>query len=268
MFMGRPLNDSEIGQIIEELWAENDRVRGLSPAKYAITNPLPYFEGKPAKNDYAIKAVSDAGLARILEGNFQVGTAEYFRGLEGQIAQDPHEGTGTIFLEDLAGECFCATVTAAFNYYVFCATGSDTPQSRERLALFGPRLVRINRLHEFADKMSQTVGGVPAVVHDVLYSNYRLYKHRDERVTAMRDAFKGLDGKFEKQPNLKTFNAFIEQHGEWLEEQGAMPLLFTKREPFADEREVRIAIRIGEDIKNGYLRFNAPELVDHIEVLK
>ena len=163
----------------------------------------------------------------------------------------------------LQGQSRFMTVNSlsGYNAYTIC-TASDARRS-ERHAQhekFGKRLLRINRLSEFAAKLRLAVGANRVTVRDVVYSDAKVVKGYSD----LPEKFVEINGRGELKDN--TLEYLAENWIDFLIEITEAASAFTKPCTYYHERERRLLFTMPTDVTT-WTAVREDHLAEHIEVL-
>lgn len=197
------------------------------------------------------------------QGQFQLGTAEYYRSTENLLIADQNEGLHFVNLETPDREATFYGRTGD-NCALFCGTRiareliSEAQKSR-----FGEVLLEVQDTEGFASQISQLVGARVFRVFDVHYSDAKTFRYFD--TSTFLDEFMSRTN--ERGDLTDDSLGFLEQNFELIYEATFLPSLFMKpAEYYVAEQERRIAFEFSADLSSPVLRFHAPELLSYISV--
>lgn len=222
----------------------------LTPAK---TPPL-------AGDDIAYKFTDEVAVKFWLEGSIRLNPLNYYHTIENKNAVDLREGLGLIHFESPTHSLHMIS-GSVYNSFVIC-TSSDARMSERKLrhAKFGSRLLRINRVTEFAQKIAALVGAKRFVVRDVNYSNVKAVKS----VSDFPDKFLELNGTGDLKDAVLEYIA-VHRMDELIEATEAASV-FTKPNLYGTERERRLLFVMDRDVTQ-WMSVQDKSLAEHIEVV-
>ncbi|MBX5230310.1 hypothetical protein HJC06_28540 [Rhizobium sp. NLR9b] len=254
------LTDRQILQGAEAFFGYDDDIneRGYLPNKRVSITPT---EAPPiAEADVAYKFTDDSAVKFWIDGSIRLNPLQFYHNIENVNAMDVREGLGMVHLDSPAR--FAELLSGSgFNSLVICASSDARKSERAiRHKKFGSRLLRINRVTEFAQKIASRIGAKRFAVRDVNYSDLKVVKG----VSHFPDTFLGVHGS----GDLKkaTLEAIAVNHLDELIEATEAASVFTKPNSFRIERERRLLFVMDKDV-TGWTSVQDKALAEHIEVI-
>lgn len=251
---GVEFNDDQLKDFAKAILTYSLQVNSSGEALIKRLNMIdsaPVFSAKdftPFVDRYIYKYVDDSAIDFYREGKFQLGNILYYQEIENEKARDELEGLAFINTK-MINRVVNSTVTAGYNYYIFCATESP---SQYHVDNFGANLMRFEVL-PFATKIAKRVKAESFKIMKVNYANAKIYASRLDLDTTPERMSKlgGADS-----------NLYINH----LIAECADPCLFIKPGWFKDENEIRIVFEMPYNV-NPIVprRFENPSLLKHIE---
>ena len=213
-----------------------------------------------ADEDVAYKFTDDVAVKFWIGGNIRLNPLNYYHTIENDAAVDVREGLGMVHLESPT-RFVDMQLSAGYNALVVCASSDARKTERSlRHSKFGGRLLRINRVTEFARKIADRVGATRVVVRDVNYSDIKVVK-------GVSDLPDTLDGMLEP-PAMKIANLeyIAMNHLDELIEATESASVFTKPNVYRLERERRLLFVMDSDVTQ-WTSVQDKALAEHIEVI-
>lgn len=202
---------------------------------------------------YLFKYINHDSLKYINEGKFQLGSILYYREMENLKARDELEGINYFSIR-LVDREFGSLLTGGLNYYVFCATNqNDGFVSDYHTDCFGKILLKIDAI-PFVNKISEIIGSNSYKIHNVNYSDAKIYKASYPIATSPEE-MSNLTGRYA----TKLFD--------YLKDEIILPCLFTKSFWFKPENEIRVAFEIPYNASSIPFRFECKDLLNYIEII-
>jgi hypothetical protein len=213
-----------------------------------------------AGDDIAYKFTDEVAAEFWLQGSIRLNPLQFYHTIENKSAIDIREGLGIIHLESGTRSLHMIS-GSGFNSLVICAS-SDARMSERKLRheKFGNKLLRINRVTEFAQKIADRVGAKRFVVRDVNYSNVKIVKGASD----FPDKFLELNGTGAlKDASLEYIRVHLLDE---LTEATEAASVFTKPNVYRAERERRMLFVMEHDVTH-WTSVEDKSLAEHIEVV-
>ncbi|ANM12455.1 MULTISPECIES: hypothetical protein [unclassified Rhizobium] len=213
-----------------------------------------------ADDDVAYKFTDNAALEFWLQGSIRLNPLHFYHTIENEEAVDVREGLGMIHLVS-PKESLGMISNSGFNSLVIC-TSSDARKTERSLrhAKFGSRLLRINRVTTFAQKIANLLGATRFAVRDVNYSNVKIVKG----VSDLPEKFFELNGTGDLKDAALEYAAI--HHLDALIEATEAASVFTKPNIYRPERERRLLFVMERDVTQ-WTSVQDKSLAEHIEVV-
>jgi hypothetical protein len=184
----------------------------------------------PYKEKFIYKYVPKAYLDFYEKGQFRLGTIDYYQRIENAKICDEFEGFSVLKIRTIERDLY-SMIIGGYNQYIFCSThndGLDIPNSEMQNA-FGDILLKIE-LEPFIEKIGKMLGAKSSRVHEVKYSNAKLFALSLPEVIIE-------DGVMFNKTLFKPLASL-----------GFLPCLFIKPHGFNTEKEVRITFELPFDV--------------------
>ncbi|MBD8651465.1 hypothetical protein IFT66_10285 [Rhizobium sp. CFBP 13726] len=254
------LSDHQLIEFSKALGKFSDDLELRSPLAFSRTAITPLHVPTLSHDAAAYKFTKDEAVPFWLAGSIRLHPLTYYHVIENDNARDVREGFGLVSLRSEKRE-MSVELLSGFNSYVIC-TSSDARKSErvERHAKFGPRLLRINRANEFAEKVGHLLGASRVVVRDVAYSDSKIVRGESD----LADALAEFDVGDEFQ--MAMFEYLADHRVDQLVEAAEAASAFTKPNHYRVERERRFLFAMDRDV-DGSIDVQSDELAEHIELI-
>jgi hypothetical protein len=140
---------NRINEYLQNIGAYEAEQQGVSDLLTAEHFPAP-------KVAEFYKFLPERSLEYYVEGSFQFGSIRYYRNIEQQNSKDSMEGLSNIAIKtrkQLFGMC----LASGYNFGIFCGTSNLSSRS-EMSERFGPRIIKIANLTNFAEEVQSLLG--------------------------------------------------------------------------------------------------------------
>lgn len=164
----------------------------------------------------------------IIKGEFQFGTIEQYRTIEGNSQRDEFEGYSMINM-NINNQIIGTICNTGYNYLIFCGTSSKSDNYLK--SKFGEREFLIRDVKEFAERIRIKLKAKRYFIQKVEYNTLK-WLNVEKRI---------VDDKIDTKDLLKP--PFFEL----LKKYSFYPSLFVKPEGFNPEKEVRIVFEMPRD---------------------
>lgn len=235
-----------------------DEIRGLRPSRVTMLRLA--NSSCELTNDVAYKFTDEVAVGFWMKGSIRLRPVASYHSIENIHARDPREGVAHVYLRGQARDAqFRAS--SGFNSVVVC-TSSDARKSerRYRQSRFGPRLLRINGVREFAKRLAENLGTAKYAVRDVVYSDVKLVDAANQHV----DAWAEMQGNSDLAK--EWLHHVADNHLDELIDVSAAAAVFSKPNRHRLERERRFHFLLQQD-RDNYIDVVDPLLAEHIEVI-
>lgn len=252
---GRRLTERQTADYVKRINVFLDDVSGGEEKSYADWPALTKFDFPDLKSEPLYKFVSDETWNYIQRGSFQLGTADYYRTTLNQKVKDEKEGASTFHDNQLN-----VSIISGFNCAIFCGTSlfEMTPMMRDR---FGAKLIKIDPVQKFVQRICKLTGAYSGRVYDVVYTDLKNYMTSLEGI----EKFIQITGKGDlSREALHRMNGMYFQI---FYDLGFMPSLFSKPEHYSTEKERRIIVEMRDDLHKPTIILNDRSLLDFIELI-
>jgi hypothetical protein len=202
------------------------------------------------------KFMPDRSLDYFLNGSFQFGSIQYYRGIEQQNSKDAMEGLSNIAIKT-PKHLIGMSLTSGYNFGIFCGARNLSRRS-EMSARFGPRIIKIVDLKNFAEDVRSKLGARRFYFNRVIYNDLKMF-----RVKTLKSF--DLIGPGAPNDNFDP-QVIIEPVFNLLCDSSFLPSLFMKPTRFSIEEELRLVFEMPTDIPQ-VLRITDKALLKHIEVI-
>jgi hypothetical protein len=221
-----------------------------------VTSPA----APPLGNDVAYKFTDDEGLSFWRRGSIRLNPLHYYHSIENQLSRDAREGMGLLCVQGPL-RSFTAHALSGFNAYALCLS-SDARKSERQLrhAKFGKRLLRINGLTEFSEKIVSSIGAERTTIRDIVYSDIKVVRAE----SSLPDEFAARNGIGDLQ--MVALEYLAESEVDNLIQYVEAASAFTKPCLHHDERERRILFTMPKDVSDS-TSVARDDLAEHIEVI-
>jgi hypothetical protein len=149
---------------------------------------------------------------------------------------------------------FGMSLASGYNFGIFCGT-STLNRRDEMTKTFGPRIIKIVHLREFAEEAKQLLNAQRFYFNLVVYNDLKMF--RTNTLKSIRLSRDELPGNFD--PNLIDDRVF-----DLLYDKSFLPSLFMKPTRFSMEEELRLVFEMPQDVPD-VLRITDASLLKHGE---
>jgi len=202
------------------------------------------------------KFLPERSLQYYADGSFQFGSIQYYRTIEQQNSKDSMEGLCNLAIKT-PKHLFGTSLVSGYNFGVFC--GTSTLNRRDEMSeRFGPRIIKIVDLREFAEKAKQLLKAQRFYFNQVIYDDLKIF--RTNTLKSIRLSRDEPSGDFD--PNLIDDRVF-----DLLQDKSFLPSLFMKPTRFSMEEELRLVFEMPQDVPD-VLRIAEKSLLKHIEIIQ
>jgi hypothetical protein len=199
------------------------------------------------------KFMPEKTLEYYLRGSFQFGSVQYYRTIEQQNSKDAMEGLSNIAIKT-PQHLFAMSLASGHNFGIFCGTSSLGRQD-EMSKRFGPRIIKITNLKNFAEDMQRLLGAKRFYFNHVIYNDLKLFRTETPKPIHLPS------DKFD--PRVVDDAIF-----DLLYEASFLSSLFMKPTRFSIEEELRLVFEMPKDVPPPHvLRLTDTDLLNHIEVI-
>ena len=120
------------------------------------------------------KFLPERSLQYYADGSFQFGSIQYYRTIEQQNSKDSMEGLCNLAIKT-PKHLFGTSLVSGYNFGVFC--GTSTLNRRDEMSeRFGPRIIKIVDLREFAEKAKQLLKAQRFYFNQVIYDDLKIFR--------------------------------------------------------------------------------------------
>src|SRR5262249_25121713 len=173
-----------------------------------ISAPMNADNFPELENAVFYKFVPEASLQYYVHGSFQFGSIQKYRTIEKQNSKDRMEGLCNIAIKT-PKHLYGASLTSGYNFGIFC--GTATLNRRDEMSKkFGPRIIKISGLREFAEEAKQLLKAQRFYFNRIIYDDLKMFRANTlKSIQLSRDE---LPGNFD--PNLiedRTFDLLYEK---------------------------------------------------------
>jgi hypothetical protein len=201
------------------------------------------------------KFLPERSLQYYVDGSFQFGSIQDHRTIEQQNSKDSMEGLCNIAVKT-PKHLFGMSLASGYNFGIFCGT-STLNRRDEMTKRFGPRIIKIVHLKEFAEEAKQLLTPQRFYFNLVVYNDLKMF--RTNTLKSIRLSRDEPPGNFD--PNLIDDRVF-----DLLYDKSFLPSLFMKPTRFSMEEELRLVFEMPQDVPD-VLRITDASLLKHIEII-
>lgn len=260
--MGKPgvvFTDDEVFDMAMAFGNYIDTSSTRDPLPYKRLEITPAF-APPLPDDVAYKFTDDDGVRYWTQGNIKVTPLHFYHEIENMDARDEREGFGFVHLQSSSRDLNMSSLSG-FNSLVIC-TSADARRSERKLRheKFGPRLIKINGVSEFSERIAELLNAERYVIRDLIYSDVKTVRGESD----LPDLFFEANGKGDMKE--ETLHFLANNHLEHILKATEAASAFTKPNRYRNERERRLLFAMPEDV-NGPRFVQDRELTKHIEVI-
>jgi hypothetical protein len=193
------------------------------------------------------KFLPESSLQYYVHGSFQFGSIQKYRTIEQQNSKDSMEGLCNIAIKTRK-RLFGMSLASGYNFGIFCGT-STLNRRDEMTERFGPRIIKIVHLREFAEEAKQLLNAQRFYFNLVVYDDLKMF-----RTKTLKSIRLSRDGPL---IDDRVFDL--------LYDKSFLPSLFMKPTRFSMEEELRLVFEMPQDVPD-VLRTDG-SLLEHIEIV-
>ena len=239
----------QINKYLQNVGAYDDDRQGVSDLLTAE-----HFAVPRAAEFY--KFLPERSLEYYREGSFQFGSIRYYRDIEQQNSKDSMEGLSNIAIKTRK-HLFGMSLASGYNFGIFCGTSNLTRRS-EMSERFGPRIIKIANLRNFAEEVQSLLRAKRYYFNHVIYNDLKMFRIR----TVKSIILSRTDPPGDFDPDLIGDAIF-----DLLYDNSFLPSLFMKPTRFSIEEELRLVFEMPKDVPD-VLRIANKALLRHIEIVQ
>jgi hypothetical protein len=177
--------------------------------------------------------------------------------MELQNSKDGMEGLSNLVVST-PKRLFCTSLVSGYNFGIFCGT-SRLDKRREMSDRFGPRIIKIPNLRDFAEQVRQMLGAQRVYANHVRYNDLKMFRVKTVRSFNVGNQ-NAPNGNFD--PQMINDSLF-----DFLYERSFLSSLFMKPTRFSIEQELRLVFEMPKDVPD-VLRISNQGLLKHVEVIQ
>jgi hypothetical protein len=241
----------QINKYLQNVGAYEAEREGISDLLTAEHFPAP-------KEVEFYKFLPERLLKYYLDGSFQFGSIRYYRDIEQQNSKDSMEGLSNIAIKTRK-HLFGMSLASGYNFGIFCGTSNLSKRS-EMSERFGPRIIKIANLTNFAKEVRSLLGAKRYYFNNVIYNDLKMF--RIKTMNSISLSRTEPPGNFD--PDLVDDVVF-----DLLYDNSFLPSLFMKPTRFSIEDELRLVFEMPKDIPPPHvIRKMDKAPLKHIEIIR
>jgi len=157
-----------IGKYLDDISEKPPR-----PIDYRPVPAVTLSDFAPLDNSPFYKFVSDETWRYIDSGNFQFGTAKYYRNTPNLHIKDEREGYANLHIGS-GDDQLHLSVSTGENFAIFCGTSTNVESSERGMRRkFGDKIIKIADPKCFCERVRNLIGAKSYHIHDVIYSDLK-----------------------------------------------------------------------------------------------
>ncbi|HTR87171.1 MAG TPA: hypothetical protein VMI56_22000 [Reyranella sp.] len=235
-----------------------DSLQGREPRQIKIERLLSESDFQTPCDAPLYKYVSEETWHHIQRGSFRLGSAVYYRTTENHGIRDDREGCGYFFIQSNDDQ-FSLGLTSGFNAAIFCGTALPHADVDHEVMIgkFGSRLLKIEPVNEFIERLRKRIHAFRARVFDITYTDTKTIIVQHERGTRLRQLMR-------ERPNLHELNR---EYFQTFYDLSLLPTLCAKPSFYAEEHERRAIFEMRDDLTQPAIIVNDKSLLDFVSVV-
>ena len=201
------------------------------------------------------KYLPERSLEYYQEGSFQFGSIQYYRNIENQNSKDAMEGLSNLAIKT-PKHLFGMSLASGYNFGIFCGT-PNLDRRREMSQRFGPRIIKIADLRQFAEEAQSLLGAKRFYFNRVVYNDLKMF-----RIKTLKSLYLSKANSTDFDPQLIDDAIF-----DLLYDNSFLPGLFMKPTRFSVENELRLVFEMPGDVPPPHvIRKTDKALLKYIEI--
>jgi hypothetical protein len=204
------------------------------------------------------KFLPERSLEYYLAGSFQFGSIQYYRNIEHQNSKDAMEGLSNLAIKTRI-HLFGMSLASGHNFGLFCGT-SNLNRRQEMFERFGPRIIKIASLRQFAEEVQSLLGAKRFYFNRVTYNDLKIFWVNTLKTIRLSR----FDPPGDFDPTLINDAIF-----DLLYDSSFLPSLFMKPTRFSIEDELRLVFELPADVPPPHVIIKADKtLLKYIEIIQ
>lgn len=203
------------------------------------------------------KFLPDSSAKYVKDDSFQFGSIRYYRDIEQQQSKDSLEGLANIAFKT-PKHLVCMSLASGYNFAIFCGTAT-LDRRNEMGKKFGPNIIRIRKLKDFAEAVRVQIGAKRFYFNQVIYDDLKLFRH---------PTLKSIPLNRPGAPNDNFDPSLIDERiFDLLYDASFLPSLFMKPTRFSGEQELRLVFELDRDVRDP-IRITKKGLLKYVDFIE